>query len=75
MIDVLRKIIEGQGAERIALVRQFQSMVWESEGTIENEQLDEIFRALAYDLDFCETDEALEREVQSALHQLESIPE
>jgi hypothetical protein len=48
-------------------------MVWESDRIIENEPLDEIFRSLAHDLDFCEADEDLEREVRSALDQVESI--
>lgn len=73
MIDLLHEIIQGQGEGRIALAHQFQSMVWNSDGAIGNEPLDEILRSLAYDLDFCQTDEDIEREVKSAIDQIEAL--
>jgi len=56
MIQSLNHILDAQNSERIELVKELQNEIWSDE-SIQDEKLNEILSALAYDLDFYEPNE------------------
>lgn len=84
-IEILRRIIE-EPDNRIMLIDEFQTEIWEGKERVENPILRNILGELAYDLDYYEPDQQkrnedwsfygddkLESEVRDAIRKIEGL--
>jgi len=73
MIKDLKKILFEKGELRKELIQVFQNRIWNNEKISYNEDTIELLRDLAYDLDFCESDEKIENEIGVVIEKIELL--
>jgi hypothetical protein len=70
-MKILKNILSQTGDRREALIREFQTYIWNEEKLPFGEYINDLLRDLAYDLDFCETEESQDLEIKHFLKKVE----
>lgn len=73
MINELKKILSEKGAAREELIQNFQNHIWNVKELPYDEKISELLRDLAYDLDFCETDESIDNEIEITMEKIQKL--
>ena len=73
MINELKKILLEKGNARKELIQNFQNHIWNDEELPHDENITELLRDLAYDLDFCETDKRIDEEIRTTMEKIQKL--
>lgn len=73
MINELKKILSEKGDTRKVLIHNFQNYIWNSDQLPYDNEIAELLRDLAYDLDFCETDSSINEEIEVTIQKIQKF--
>lgn len=73
MINELKKILLEKGDTRKVLIQNFQNYIWNNDQLPYDKEIEELLRDLAYDLDFCDTDNCIDTEIELTLQKIQKL--
>jgi hypothetical protein len=72
-MEILKQILTLKGEARKITIQKFQNYIWNEKQLPFEEITVELLRDLAYDLDFCATDENIDKEIIKTLDNLQKL--
>jgi hypothetical protein len=55
------------------LIQDFQNYIWNNDQLPYDKEIEELLRDLTYDLDFCDTDDCIDKEIELTLQKIQKL--